>query len=108
MTDLELLTGTIAARLRALPEIDRLYPSRRSAFPVVGSALGVITALASDDTVVTRIRDETTEVEVDLAVSGTASAPAAARAAADAVQTVLDSASLPRRQVTIRIASVEL
>lgn len=108
MTDLDLVTGTIAARVRALPEVPHLYPPRRaSTAGAAGSAAGMLTALAADDTVTARLLDGVTLIEVDVAVTAAAAAPSAARAVAGAVREVLDGVGVTRRVITVRVASVE-
>lgn len=108
MTDLDLLTGAIAARIRSMPEVRRLYPPRRALLPgVLGSALGLLDALAADDTVTAELRDGVTEVQVDLAVSGAAPAHETVLAVAAVVRAVLDGAGIVDRRITVRIASVE-
>ncbi len=108
MTDLDLLTGTIAARIRAMPEVRRLYPPRRVLLPgVLGSAQGVLGALAADDTVTAEVHDGVTSVQVDLALTGDSPAPEAVQAVADVVRSVLDGARITDRMITVRVASVE-
>lgn len=108
MTDLDLVTGTIAARIRALPEVPRLYPPRRaSTTGAASSAAGMLTALAADDSVTARLLDGVTAIEVDVAVTATAAAPAAARAVTEVVREVLDGVGVTERSITVRVASVE-
>ena len=108
MTDLDLLTGTIAARIRAMPQVHQLYPPR----PLPpsgsgGSAQGLIAALSSDDTVTARLEDGTTHLEVTLAVAAGAAAPATVRAVATEIGAALDAASVHDRRITVRIASID-
>ena len=108
MTDLDLLTGAIAARIRAMPDVRRLYPPRTASLPgAIGGAAAVLSALAADDTVTLEVHDGVTRVQVDLAASTSSPAPETALAVAAAVRGVLDGAGIVERRITVRVASVE-
>lgn len=104
MTDHDLLAGTIAARLRLLPPIERLYPPRRGAAGLVASATGLLAAVADDPTVDVRSRHGALVIEASIGV--TEERPALTTAI-DAIAAV--RASLPdgaAATVRLRIASI--
>lgn len=108
MSDLDLLSGTIAARIRALAEVEALYPPRRTAAPArpATSASDIVAALQADPAVRARIDGGTTLVEVSLAVAAAAPAPTTALAVAALVAAVLDGSAITDRRITVRVSSV--
>lgn len=107
MTDLDLLTGTIAAKLRGMPEVEQLYPARNPLLPrVIGTAAGVISALTTDQTVHAHETNGTTFITVSIATAAGLPATSTAAAVAESVKLLLDAASIDRRTITIRVASV--
>ena len=101
----DLLAGAIAARLRLLPEVQRLYP-RRPPLAAVPGLSALVDAVASDQTVAFRTVDGVTVAEVSIGVAGGAGALGTAL---DAVKAVRDSLGVTPglTAVRVRIASVD-
>ncbi|MFD1721322.1 hypothetical protein [Amnibacterium endophyticum] len=107
MSDLELLTGTISARLRALPGVVRLHPASRPSLSRLGTAGGVLSALVADESVTASLRGDVLEVRVDVSVADEVPATSTALAVVDAVRGVLDGVEVPATRIAVRVVSVE-
>ena len=107
MTDLDLLTGTIASRLRLLPDVTRLYPTRTGLDALVHSVHGLLDAVADDPTVVLRPTDGAYVIETNVGLTGDVPAQQAAAALHTAIRDTCAQHDVPVHHIRIRISSID-
>lgn len=97
----DLTTGAAAGRLRLLPAVVRLYPTRPSALRSIGTAAGLVRELVMDDT----ITSESGLAEVSVGIDGSTSAIEVGGTCIEVLRETMDGGAA--RRVRIRIATVD-
>lgn len=106
MTDLDLLTGALAARVRLLEGVARLYPSRSGLDGLVRSAAALLDAVADDPAVAVRLVDGALLVEASVGLDDDSPAPATAARVAAEIRATCAQSDVAVHRVRVRIASI--
>lgn len=107
MTDLDLLTGTIAARLRLLPDVARLYPTRTGLDAITHTIHGLLDAVADDPAVVLRPIEGAYLIETNVGLTGHTPARQSAALIHAAIRDVCAQNAVPVHHVRVRISSID-